>query len=281
MNANASGEARVIAFRRALEAQAPGLEVVTTCDQAELAGTLATAADRRVVLVGGDGSLHAAVNAGVRLPELALLPAGRANNVARALGLPADPRAAAKVALTAPARPLDVLRVATADGRVLRCVEGVSAGFQARARAQYHGVNSADLGAGARALVQALVHHRPERVRVEADGVATVADDVAQVFFSNLPFFGFGFRVDPIADPRDGRFEVIVARGRARREVVGLLFAAYRGTHLDRPGVTVLRARQAILRSDLALAGDGESLRGGDATVSSEPGAVRVAAPLA
>ena len=104
---------------------------------------------------------------------------------------------------------------------------------------------------------------------------------MAQVFFSNLPFFGFGFRVDPIADPRDGRFEVIVARGRARREVVGLLLSAYRGTHLDRPGVPVLRARPAILRSDLALAGDGESLRGGDATVSSEPGAVRVAAPRA
>ncbi len=279
VNANASGDARAAVLLEALRAAAPDVEVVATADPGALAGTLAEAGGRRTILVGGDGTLHAAVNAGVALPELALLPAGRANNVARALGVPSDPGAAARLALAAPARPLDVLRARTAAGRVLRCVEGVSAGFQAQARAGYAGVNSGDLAAGARALARAFAGYRPGRVEIDADGAVAVAGEVAQVFFSNLPFFGFGFRVDPIAHPRDGRFEVVVARARSRRELAGLLVAARRGSHLDRPGVTVRRARHAVLRGELALAGDAEPLGSGDVEVSLEPGAVRVAAP--
>ncbi len=109
----------------------------------------------RVVLVGGDGTLHAAANAPVaRLPELALVPAGRANNIARALGIPTDRLEALIVAADATARPLDVLRVATPD-RFIYALEAVSAGFQAEARADYRAENSSDLRQGLRALGRA------------------------------------------------------------------------------------------------------------------------------
>ena len=69
-----------------------------------------------------------------RLPELALIPAGRANNIARALGIPTERADALAVAVGAP-RPLDALHVETPDSS-LYAVEGVSAGFQrTRARA--------------------------------------------------------------------------------------------------------------------------------------------------
>jgi diacylglycerol kinase (ATP) len=74
-----------------LEKQGARAEALVTGSKDELWSVLrsAAAAGRRVVLVGGDGTVHAAANAPLsRLPELALVPTGRANNVARALGVP-------------------------------------------------------------------------------------------------------------------------------------------------------------------------------------------------
>ena len=104
------------------------VEARVTASEPELRDALQRAEGRRVVLVGGDGTLNAAVNAGVELREVALIPAGRANNVARALHIPLDPRSAARIAALAPARPLDLLRVEV-GGKVRYAVEGLSAGL--------------------------------------------------------------------------------------------------------------------------------------------------------
>ena len=222
-----------------------------------------------MVLVGGDGTLHAAANAPLReLPELALVPAGRANNVARALGIPTSRVGALSVAVQSPARPLDALRVATPD-RFLYAIEAVSAGFQAEARAAYDSDNSADLRQGLRALVRAVRRYSPYRARVELDSGTFHSGDAAQLFFSNLPFFGFGFHVDPGADPADGRFEAIVLEARSRRRLLRLLAAARRGRHLGRSGVRRVPATRARLTEALPLVADAVPLGTTTATVSS------------
>ena len=91
---------------------------VVTSTERELWDCMRAAAGSgyRVALVGGDGSLHAAVNAPLAsLPELAIIPAGRANNVARALGIPSDRLGAVRTAAFGPARPLDALLVRTPE----------------------------------------------------------------------------------------------------------------------------------------------------------------------
>jgi diacylglycerol kinase (ATP) len=225
----------------------------------------------RIVLVGGDGSVQAALNAGGALPEVALVPAGRANNIARALGIPRDVGAAVGLAATRPARPIDVLRV-TSGSRVLYAVEGVSAGFQAEARAGYASPDSADLLAGARALAGALGRYRPYRVELSVDGRRAFSGDAAQVFISNLPLFGFGFRVDPIARVADGRAEAIVVEAGSRLALARLLASAYRGRHLSREGVHVSGARSALLESPLPLVCDSTVLGAGTAEVTVEQG---------
>jgi diacylglycerol kinase (ATP) len=235
--------------------------------------------ERRVVLVGGDGTLHAAANAPVRrLPELALIPAGRANNVARALGIPTDRRAALEVASSATARPVDALRVATPD-RFVYAVEAVSGGFQAEARADYRADNSADLRQGLHALLRALRRYTPYSARIDLDTGRLRSRSAAQVFLSNLPFFGFGFEVDPGAEPSDGRFEAILMEARSRRRLVRLLAAARRGRHLGKPGVRRISASRARLTEALPLVADAVPLGTTTATVTVEPGRLRVAAP--
>ena len=240
----------------------------------------AAAGGRRVVLVGGDGSLHAAANAPLDvLPELALIPAGRANNIARALGIPTARAAAAQVAATAPARALDALLVETPERR-LYALEAVSAGFQAAARAGYRGENSADLRSGVRALVRALARYSPYRMRARLDGHESLRSDRgAQLFLSNLPFFGFGFEVAPGADPHDGHFDAILLEATGRTRLLALLAAAYRGRHVGRRGVQRQRAQSARVDTPLPLVADAVPLGVSTATVTVAAARLRVAAP--
>jgi diacylglycerol kinase (ATP) len=254
---------------------------VVTLDEAEMFEALrgAVATQRRVVLVGGDGSLHGAANAPLRsLPELALVPAGRANNIARALRIPTDRASALAVAANAPTRPLDALLVET-PGRRLYALEAVSAGFQAEARSGYDAENSSDLWQGVGALAHAVRAFAPYRVHAHVDGRELITGGAAQLFLSNLPYFGFGFEVDPGADPADGRLEAILIEASGRTALLRSLAAAYRGRHIGRGGVRRISARRAELTEPLPLVADAVPLGTTTATVSVEPGRLRVAAP--
>jgi diacylglycerol kinase family enzyme len=282
VNARASGVgdprralSRVVAMLEAAGARARG---TLTGSPEELAGALARAAGRRVLLVGGDGSLHAAANAGVALPEIALLPAGRANNLAHALAIPTHWRAAIRLAVGGEARPFDALAVRTPE-RSLIAVEGVSAGFHASARALYEGENSGDVSAGVGAFARAIRRFAPVPVKLTVDGYLVEDGPVAQVFVSNAPRFAYGFRVDPIAKVDDGLLESIVLRASTRRETLALLGAAHGGRHLDRPGVDWYRGAEARLDVAVPLVADAEPLGVTTATVATLPGLLKVVRP--
>jgi diacylglycerol kinase (ATP) len=206
------------------------------------------------------------------------VPAGRANNIARALGIPTSRPRALAVAAGLPARPLDALRVATPD-RFVYAVEAVSAGFQAEARGDYRADNSSDLRQGVRALLRAVRRYRPYSARVDLDIARLRSRSAAQLFLSNLPFFGFGFEVDPGADPSDGRFEAILLEARSRRRLVRLLAATRRGRHLSRSGVRLVPASRARLTEPLPLVADATPLGTTTASVSVESARLRVASP--
>jgi membrane-associated protein len=264
-----------------LEELGESASAVVTQSESELWDVLrsAEAMDQRVVLVGGDGTVHAAANSPLRrLPELALVPTGRANNVARALGIPTNRAAALAVAAGAAARPVDALRVATPD-RFIYAVEAVSAGFQAEARGGYEAENSADLIQGLRALLRAVSRYRPYAAVVDLGAAGMRSPDAAQIFLSNLPYFGFGFEVDPGADPSDGRLEAILIEARGRSRLLRLLAAARRGRHIGRRGVRRESASRARLTEPLPLVADAVPLGVTTATVSVEPARLRVASP--
>lgn len=84
------------------------IELRTTLFVDELAEIRRPAAGRRVVLIGGDGTLHDAVNLPGPAPEVALIPAGRANDVARSLGIPLATADAARLACAGLASPIDL-----------------------------------------------------------------------------------------------------------------------------------------------------------------------------
>lgn len=112
-----------------LRAAAP-TKIVVPADSAELERALARRGRRRVVVVAGDGGVHSVVRVLDRQGELAATPLGvvpvdmhpgTGHGLARALGLPAEPAKAARVALGEHERALDLL-VDDLGGVALRSV---------------------------------------------------------------------------------------------------------------------------------------------------------------
>jgi diacylglycerol kinase (ATP) len=242
-NGNASGLQRrpqlVEDSARLLRSAGARVETLVTTTLEELEGVLA-GAERRVVLLGGDGSLHAAANASGPKPELALIPGGKANNVARSLDVPLDPQAAARLAVEGRAHPIDVIEARTATRRYL-AVEGVSVGFHALARSQYKATNSADTAAGIRAGLRALARFEPMTMAVGLDGACELMR-LTQLFVVNMPLFGPGLRVAPAADPADGLLDVVALEGGGRLSLLPLAARLRRGSHLGTEGVRSFRA---------------------------------------
>jgi len=282
VNANASGVDSVRSVirdaREALDDAGARSSAVATRSLEELASAIADSMDRRLVLVGGDGAVHAAANAGLG-GEFALLPAGKANNIARALGLPRRWDRAATLAVRESARPLDLLAVETAGQRTL-AVEGISAGFQAAARSRYTGENSGDLRAGVDALLRAIARHRPYDVELLVDG-AELSLRSSQLFVSSMPLFGYGFQVAPQALPDDGEADLVVLPPLSRARVLPELARVRRGTHLQDERVLERRVKRVELLSPLPLVADAEVLGTQTATIVLLPGALRLARPQA
>jgi diacylglycerol kinase (ATP) len=280
-NRNASGLARreqVDEAVRTLRSRNAAVEVRLTGDLHEL-GEAISAARGRVVLLGGDGSVHAVANLPGPLPALALLPAGRANNIARSLGIPLDLEAAAGLAANGIARPLDVIE-ARADGRVYRTVEGVSVGFHARARVHYQAENSAAIMQGLAVGISTLRKFRPVEIVVEGDGEREVMT-VAQLFAANLPLYGFGLRVAPGADAADGELDLVTIEARTRRSLLKMIPRVYRGTHLGLPGVRASRMSHVRIdpRGSSPVIADSTDLGSGPVDLTVLPGELRVVTP--
>jgi diacylglycerol kinase (ATP) len=191
------------------------VEVRGTSSPEELDDVLAGAGERTVVVAGGDGSIHAVVQALHTRGELAgrtlaLIPLGTGNDFARTLGLPLDAAEAAQVVVDGTARPTDL--VVDEDGQVT--------------------VNSVHLGAGAEAgkagarwkerlgkvgypigALQTALNPPTLRLRVEVDDevVADLDQRVLMVAVGNGASVGGGTELTPDAEPHDGLVDVLVA----------------------------------------------------------------------
>jgi diacylglycerol kinase (ATP) len=225
-----------------------------------------------LVAVGGDGTVHLAVQAVAgTTTQLAVVPTGTGNDLAKALGVPTDVEGTVR-ALDGPAVPIDAVRVGE---RWFACVLGT--GFDAAVNER---ANRMTWPRGRRrydlATVLELRTFTPRPVTVTVDGVST-DHRVMLVALGNGPSYGGGLRICPDADLQDGLLDVVVVGALTRRRLLRLFPRLFTGTHVTDRAVTVLRGREVTLTGgDLAVYADGEPFGHLPLTATVVPGALKV-----
>ncbi|MGY1686732.1 diacylglycerol/lipid kinase family protein [Geodermatophilus sp. SYSU D00867] len=249
------------------------VEVAATADAGDLDRVLAGRDGRRLVVAGGDGSVHAVVaaldRAGALDPAdpLGVVPLGTGNDLAGALGLPDDPAAAAHCVLDGAPRPLDLLRD-DAGGVVVNAVHagiGVRAADEAAGLKDRLGALAYPVGAAVAGIAGA-----EHRLRVTVDGAVVTAPagwaadggtPLLVVGVCNGPTIGGGTALAPGADPGDGLADVVAsaATGPAARAAFAVALLA--GRHPARDDVVLVRGREVTVTGGPAgLDADGDLL---------------------
>ncbi|MEU0289373.1 YegS/Rv2252/BmrU family lipid kinase [Streptomyces sp. NPDC006147] len=252
----AGSAAALLALARHL--REAGAELVTEYSRSLAhARELALAAGRegRVVLaVGGDGM---AGGVGGALSgtgaTLGLVPAGRGNDFARALGLPGDPEALAHVLLHAEPRPVDTVEVRSAVHDRTVVLGSVYAGVDALANRHANRSRllrgSASYYAGG---LRAVTTWRPARYRVTVDGEEH-AHTGYTVVAANSGAYGSGRLIAPDARVDDGLLDVVMIREAPRWLFFTLMNELRTGAHVHRPQVRILRGREIRIEADRAV----------------------------
>ncbi|WP_232629337.1 lipid kinase [Methylobacterium sp. Leaf118] len=231
-----------------------------------------------VVLGGGDGTMNAAASALVetRLP-FGILPLGTANDLARSLGLPLEPEAAAHVIPTAPEKAIDLGWV---NGHHYFNVASI--GFSADLAAELTAEAKKKWGTVGYAIAafRLLRRARPFTVTIEHDGTIEKVTTI-QASVGNGRHYGGGMTVQEDATVDDGKLDFYSLEVEHWWRLIALLPALRRGTHGQAEDVRAFETTELKLstRRPRAVNTDGELTTWTPAHFKVIPKAVRVLAP--
>lgn len=241
------------------------VELVETSSPADLTAALAERPDLHgVVVLGGDGSLNAVVEAlrtaGRLSLAIGLVPLGTGNDFAATLGLPDDPERAAEVIVDGVTRSLDL--IIDGDGQVVVNAAHIGIGAEAAVAARPLKKSLGPIGyvlgagwAGLRGLT------RPgARLEIRVDGeVLPRKTPVIQLAVGNGRFVGGGAPLLPRADPADGLIDVAVSYTASALRRISYARSISRGEHHERDDVVYLTGTEITVTGDaLPCTSDGE-----------------------
>lgn len=204
-----------------------------------------------VVAAGGDGTVHAVVQAlGDLLHDITLgvVPMGTGNDLAKTLGMPDDPIEAAYAVASGRDRPIDLAIAEGAGGTTRRFLNASIGGFPVAVDDAVNDWLKRTLGPAAYTIAGAKVAADLPRFTVTIDG-RTVEDCVA-AGVGNGRTVGGGIPMWPEADPSDGLLDGCAVAAEGVVDAVRLGMRVRQGTHGELPGVTTVRASEIRIEAD-------------------------------
>jgi YegS/Rv2252/BmrU family lipid kinase len=256
------------------------VEPTRSLDHARELAAQAVTAGERAVAFGGDGLIAAVAEAVSREDGiLGILPGGRGNDLARALGIPRDPAEACSVLAHGTISRLDLGQVGP------RTFIGIaSCGFDSIANRI---ANDATLIRGnlvyAYGALRALAGWRPATFTVRIDDGEGRDITGFTVAVANSNYYGGGMMLAPAADLQDGMLDVVIIRDMRRLRFLRLLPTVFRGAHVRVAEVETLRAHQVEISASrpFTMFADGDPIAELPVTVRIISSAVRAILPAA
>ena len=277
-------------IRKIFKAHALPTEFVLTKSAVELEGRAResiASRSRLLLAMGGDGTFQGLANAAIGSDILlGVLPSGGGNDLAAALGLPKNPVAAADAVLRGQPRPVDLVRVRTAEGHERLYAGGGGVGLDAEAAGYASGAYRRLPGRlrYVAAALRALRGFSPLQVRAEfpESELPSIESKVLLAGVLNTPTYGAGVRLAPEAQISDGWFDAVFVDDLSLWGVLKLLPRLMQSGDMRIPEVKRIRAKRVKLITDrpCMFHADGEIIGPAPVEIDVVPCAVRMLAPV-
>ncbi len=218
----------------------------------------------RIVVAGGDGSVHEAVNGILRSSghaALGVIPTGTGNDFAKACEIPlnwehASQLLAERIATHQTPRKFDVGRL---NDRFF--ANGAGIGFDAKVTRIAQSIrlpigDAVYLLAIFRAMLDGIAS---PQVQIAGDGFGWSAP-ITLAAISNGPWVGGMFHIAPMANNADGLLELVIAKPVTRRRIMSLLPKLMNGQHMQEEEVVHHSVTSLTITADEPIAShlDGE-----------------------
>ena len=229
-----------------------------------------------LVVVGGDGMVHLAVQAVAdSSTSLGIIPAGTGNDVARYFDLPRkDPVAAADRVIGSTPRKIDLARSGSKY-----FVTVLAAGFDAivNERANRMTWPKGQMRYNLATLAELRVFE-PLPYTIELDGESRRLDAML-VAVGNGPSFGGGLRITEGAVLDDGMLDVVIIKPMSKLGLIRTYPKLFKGTHVTHPQYEHHLARSVTVAAPgIVSYADGERFGELPLTIECAPGALTVLA---
>ena len=218
---------------------------------------LAESGASRIVVAGGDGSVHEAANgllASGRDVALGVIPTGTGNDFAKACDIPLDWEHATELLADRIVSERTPRRIDVGRFNERYFVNGVGIGFDAKVTRIARGIrwpigDLVYLVAVFRGMLDGVTM---PRMNIDA-GEFQWQDAMTLVNLSNGPWVGGMFHIAPMADNADGQLEMVMAMPMSRPRMLTLLPKLISGKHLDADDILHRRVTKFHAVSDRPL----------------------------
>lgn len=234
----------------------------------------------RIIVVGGDGTLHEAVN-GIHPGscQIGIIPTGTGNDFCRSLGIPLDPYSSGDYIFDNNLRLVDLGRV---NGHMFINVAGVGFDAQVAEKVNTSPMLKALSGTAAYLLgvLVTLVKFRNIPLTVTVDGT-DISGRVFLAAIGNARYYGGGMEIVPQAVIDDGLFHLCIARDVNTGDALMTLPKIFTGRHVEHPKVTCVYGENVTITAPkpTVVHADGEIVSVTPATFEILPASLAVVCP--
>lgn len=236
---------------RAIEGQGHGTELAREA--------VAKGMDR-VISVGGDGTNNAIAQGLIGTSvAMGIVAMGSGNGYARSIGLPLDPEAGLRRALTGTPKQMDVCYL-----NDIPFLGTAGIGFDARVAHRFDKTKRRGMFSYARIITQEILGAPPMAVEV-THPEGTLSEKVLMLVFCNTREFGNGANISPGSLPDDGLAELRVVRKPPFFPLIKAFVQIYTGKADESPYIHNIATTSAEVVQDGTLAHlDGEPMEVGN-----------------